>query len=119
MMAAKVFVLKKPARCADCGKELSAGTQVRGYPLPRGGWKIYCLKHPKGEGQAAGNPPPVDPPPAGNPQPADDAPAEVGWKEVLEALLRIEEKLDVLIGLLEGKGENIPPARQRKEGDGQ
>ena len=112
-MAAKVFVLKKPAKCADCGKELPEGSKVRGYPLPKGGWKIYCLKHSK-DRQAAGNPPPVDPPPAGNPQPADDAPAEVGWKEVLEALLRIEEKLDVLIGLLEGKGENIPPARQRK-----
>ena len=118
-MAAKVFVLKKPAKCADCGKELSAGTQVRGYPLPRGGWKIYCLKHPKEEnGQTAGNPPPTDPPQAGSPKPADDAPADAGWKEVLEALLQIEEKLDVLIRLLEGKDENIPPARQRKEGDG-
>jgi len=115
-MAAKVFVLKKPAKCADCGKELSAGTQVRGYPLPSGGWKIYCLKHSK-DRQVAGNPPPSDPPQTGNPQPADDAPTEVGWKEVLEALLRIEGKLDVLIRLLEGKGENIPPARQRKEGD--
>jgi len=112
-------VLKKAAKCADCGKELPEGTQVRGYPLPRGGWKIYCLKHPKDiNGQAEGNPPPTDPPPAGSPKPADDALAEVGWKEVLEALLRIEGKLDVLIRLLEGKDENIPPARQRKEGDG-
>ena len=118
-MAAKVFVLKKPAKCADCGKQLSAGTQVRGYPLPRGGWKIYCLKHPKEEnGQAAGNPPPTDPPPAGSPKPADDAPADAGWKEMLEALLRIETKLNVLISLLEGKDENTSPARQRKEGDG-
>jgi len=116
-MAAKVFVLRKPAKCADCGKKLPAGAQVRGYPLPKGGWKIYCLKHPKGEGQAAGNPPLSDPPPAGNPQPVDDAPADVGWKEVLEVLLRIEGKLDVLISLMEGKDENISPARQRKEGD--
>jgi len=111
-------MLKKPARCADCGKELPEGSKVRGYPLPKGGWKIYCLKHPKeNEGQAAGNPPPVDPPPTGSPKPADDAPAEAGWKEVLEALLRIEGKLDVLISLMEGKDENIPPARQRREGD--
>jgi len=65
------------------------------------------LKHPKeNDGQAAGNP-----------QPADDAPADAGWKEVLEALLRIEGKLDVLIGLLEGKGENTSP-RPPTEGDG-
>jgi len=116
-MAAKVFVLKKPAKCADCGKELPAGTQVRGYPLPRGGWKIYCLKHPKEEnGQAAGNPPPVDPPQAGSPKPAD-TPADAGWKDVLEALLRIEGKLNVLISLLEGKGENTSP-RPPAEGDG-
>jgi len=118
-MAAKVFVLKKAAKCADCGKELPEGSKVRGYPLPRGGWKIYCLKHQKGEGKPAGNPPPTDPPPAGSPKPADDTPADAGWKEVLEALLRIEGKLDVLIALLEGKDENIPPARQRKEGDAQ
>jgi len=107
-------VLKKPAKCADCGKELPEGSKVRGYPLPKGGWKIYCLKHPK-DGLEAGNPPPSDPPQAGSPKPADDAPAEVGWKEVLEALLRIEGKLDVLIALLEGKGENTspPPANGR------
>jgi len=38
-MAAKVFVLKKPAKCADCGKELPEGSKVRGYPLPKGGWE--------------------------------------------------------------------------------
>jgi len=118
MMAARVFVLKKAAKCADCGKELPEGSKVRGYPLPNGGWKIYCLKHPKGEGKPAGNPPPTDPPPAGSPKPADDAPADAGWKEMLEALLRIETKLNVLISLLEGKDENTSPARQRKEGDG-
>jgi len=116
-MAAKVFVLKKAAKCADCRKELPAGTQVRGYPLPRGGWKIYCLKHRKSEnGLEVGNPLSTAPPPASSAQPADDAPAEAGWKEVLEALLRIEGKLDVLIGLLEGKGENTSP---RQRGDGQ
>ncbi|MEJ7615208.1 MAG: hypothetical protein SQA66_16410, partial [Candidatus Fervidibacter sacchari] len=61
---------------------------------------------------------PTDPPPAGSPKPADDAPADAGWKEMLEALLRIETKLNVLISLLEGKDENTSPARQRKEGDG-
>jgi len=115
-MAAKVFVLKKPAKCADCGKELSAGTQVRGYPLPSGGWKIYCLKHPKENRKEAGNPPQSDPPQAGNPKPAGDAPADAGWKEVLEALLRIEGKLDRLIALLEGKDENTSP-RPPTEGD--
>jgi len=68
------------------------------------------MKHPKEEnGQAAGNPPPTDPPTTGSPKPADDAPADVGWKEVLEALLRIEGKLNVLISLLEKKGENASP----------
>ena len=114
-MAARVFVLKKAARCADCGKELPEGSKVRGYPLPKGGWKIYCLKHPKENKQEAGNPPPTDPPPASSAQPVDDAPAEAGWKEVLEALLRVEGKLDVLIRLLEGKGENTSP-RQRDDG---
>jgi len=90
-MAARVFVLKKAAKCADCGKELPAGAQVRGYPLPKGGWKIYCLKHQKGEGQAAGNPPQSNPPPANKPKPAGSpkpegiAPAE-SWDEVLERL---------------------------------
>jgi len=115
-MAAKVFVLKKPAKCADCGKELSAGTQVRGYPLPRGGWKIYCLKHPKENRKEAGNPTPTDPPPAGSPKPEGIAPAE-SWDEVLERLKQVEAKLDRLLALLEGKDENIHPARQR--GDAQ
>jgi len=119
-MVARVFVLKKAAKCADCGKELPEGTQVRGYPLPRGGWKIYCLKHPKDiNGQAEGNPPPTDPPPAGSPKPADDALAEVGWKEVLEALLRIEGKLDVLIALLEGKGMGDGKEKERERGLGE
>jgi len=112
-MAAKVFLLKKPAKCADCGKELPAGAQVRGYPLPKGGWKIYCLKHQKGEGKPAGNPKP-----AGSPKPEGITPAE-SWDEVLERLKQVEAKLDRLIALLEGKDENIPPARQRKEGDAQ
>jgi len=117
-MAARVFVLKKAARCSDCGKELREGTQVRGYPLPKGGWKIYCLKHPKeNDGQAAGNPPPVDPPQAGSPKPKGNTPAK-SWDEVLERLKQVEAKLDRLLALMEGKGENIPPARQRKEGDG-
>ena len=112
-MAARVFVLKKAAKCADCGKELPAGTQVRGYPLPNGGWKIYCLKHPKDEdGQAAGNPKP-----AGSPKPKGNTPAE-SWDEVLERLKQVEAKLDRLLALMEGKDENTSP-RQRKEGDGQ
>jgi len=111
-----VFVLKKAAKCADCGKELPEGSKVRGYPLPKGGWKIYCLKHPKGEGQAAGNPPPTDPPQAGSPKPAGEAPVDAGWKEVVEALLRIEGKLDRLLALMEGKGENTSP-RPPAEGD--
>jgi len=98
-MAAKVFVLKKPAKCADCGKELPAGTQVRGYPLPNGGWKIYCLKHSK-DRQAAGNPPQSDPPQTGNPKLKGD------WREVLEAIQRVEAKLDVLIALLKGKDDD-------------
>jgi len=109
-MAAKVFVLKKPAKCADCGKELSAGTQVRGYPLPNGGWKIYCLKHPKGEGKAAGNPKS-----AGSPKPEGIAPAK-SWDEVLERLKQVEAKLDRLIALIEGKDENTSP-RPPTEGD--
>ena len=98
-MAAKVFVLKKAARCADCGKELPEGSKVRGYPLPKGGWKIYCLKHPK-DRQAAGNPPPSDPPTTGSPKPKGD------WREVLEAIQRVEAKLDVLIALLKGKDDD-------------
>ena len=93
-------MLKKPAKCADCGKELPEGSKVRGYPLPKGGWKIYCLKHPKGERQAAGNPPPSDPPQAGSPKPKGD------WREVLEAIQRVEAKLDVLIALLKGKDDD-------------
>jgi len=115
-----VFVLKKAAKCADCGKELPAGTQVRGYPLPNGGWKIYCLKHPKEEnGKEAGNPPPANsnPKPAGSPKPKGITPAE-SWDEVLERLKQVEAKLDRLLALMEGKDENTSP-RQRKEGDGQ
>ena len=122
-MAARVFVLKKAAKCADCRKELPAGTQVRGYPLPSGGWKIYCMKHPKGEGQPAGNPPPANnspttgnPKPAGSPKPEGNVPAE-SWDEVLERLKQVEAKLDRLLALMEGKDENTSP-RQRKEGDG-
>jgi len=103
-MAARVFVLKKAAKCADCGKELPEGSKVRGYPLPKGGWKIYCLKHQKSEGKAAGNPKP-----AGSPKPEGNTPAE-SWDEVLERLKQVEAKLDRLIALIEGKGENIPPA---------
>jgi len=122
-MAARVFVLKKAAKCADCGKELPAGAQVRGYPLPKGGWKIYCLKHQKGEGQAAGNPPQSNPPPANKPKPAGSpkpegiAPAE-SWDEVLERLKQVEAKLDRLIALIEGKDENTSP-RPPVEGDAQ
>ena len=113
-MAAKVFVLKKVARCADCGKELPEGSKVRGYPLPRGGWKIYCLKHPKGEGQAAENPPLSDPPQAGSPKlagspkPKGNAPAE-SWDEVLERLKQVEAKLDRLLALIERRMKTLPP----------
>ena len=109
-MAAKVFVLKKAAKCADCGKELPEGSKVRGYPLPRGGWKIYCLKHPKGEGKPAGNPKP-----AGSPKPEGIAPAG-SWDEVLKRLKQVEAKLDRLIALMKGKDENTSP-RPSAEGD--
>ena len=121
-MAAKVFVLRKPAKCADCGKKLPAGAQVRGYPLPSGGWKIYCLKHPK-DGLEAGNPPPSDPPPAGSPKlagsPKPEGIAPAGsWDEVLKRLKQVEAKLDRLLALIEKKDENTSP-RQRREGDAQ
>jgi len=111
-----VFVLKKAARCSDCGKELREGTQVRGYPLPKGGWKIYCLKHPKeNDGQAVGNPPPANsnPKPAGSPKPKGIAPAK-SWEEVLERLKQVEAKLDRLLALIEGRNGYI-----FKEGGGQ
>jgi len=95
-------VLKKAARCNDCGKELPEGSKVREYPLPSGGWKIYCLKHPKGENrQEMGSPPPAsNPKPSGSPKPKGD------WREVLEAIQRVEAKLDVLITLLKRKDDD-------------
>lgn len=47
MMAVKMFTLKKTAICTDCGKKLEVGEVVRGYPLPKGGQKIYCEEHKK------------------------------------------------------------------------
>jgi len=116
-MAAKVFVLRKPAKCADCGKELPAGTQVRGYPLPNGGWKIYCMKHTgNGGGAKEGTQGTVQDcfqqegaqQPAGSPKPEGTASAE-SWDEVLERLKKVEAKLDRLLSLLEKKGENASP----------
>jgi len=69
-MAARVFVLRKQQSAQTAGKNYLRARKVRGYPLPKGGWKIYCLKHQKGEGQAAGNPPQSNPPPANKPKPA-------------------------------------------------
>ena len=62
------------------------------------GLVVWC-KHQKGERQAAGNPPPSDPPQAGSPKPKGD------WREVLEAIQRVEAKLDVLITLLKGQDD--------------
>jgi len=103
-MAARVFTLKKPARCADCGKELEEGVEVRGYPLPNGGWKIYCLKHP----QKTGNSPQSEQSTT-NQQPTTNTQSAYK-KEVLEWMKRVEEKLDRILSLLEGKDEETPSA---------
>jgi len=99
-MAARVFVLKKPASCADCGKPLEEGTKVRGYPLPNGGWKIYCLKHPQRTGNS----------PQGEQSTTNQQPQSAYRKEVLEWMKRVEEKLDRILSLLEGKDKETPSA---------
>jgi len=103
-MAAKVFVLKKPAKCADCGKELEGGVKVRGYRLQNGGWKIYCLKHeensPQSEQSKSSAPPASNAPPATNPQSTNK---QQIVDEVLGRLRRIEEKVDRLLALIESR----------------
>jgi len=84
----KKIVLKYDSVCADCGKKLPAGTEVRTYQSQDMKWKHYCLFHQKGQQDA--KPRPVQPsqPPKAESPPQESMPTPLTDKDIEEFLMQ-------------------------------